>query len=209
MAEKVLFVRDGPILQNRENGEYFAVHYSNKFIEHYQFFGEEVSFLMRGQNVSKEEGKKYSLISNPSFRHIGIPNFKSIRTLQKRKEAKKIIKEAVDSHDVIITRILSAAGTIAFHYARKIGKPVLVECVARVYDALWNSGFASDIAPIRECLPEESHNLLVKPKQAGGFIRKIEHRITSSFAGHHLDKLRDWSVGMFNAELNFEKFKKN
>jgi glycosyltransferase involved in cell wall biosynthesis len=44
----------------------------------------------------------------------------------------------VDDHDVIILRLPSAAGAIAYEYAKSINKPILIEMVACVYDALWN-----------------------------------------------------------------------
>jgi glycosyltransferase involved in cell wall biosynthesis len=138
MPDKVLFVHDGPLLKNSEKGEFYAVHYSDKIINRYRFFAPNVTFLMRGKEVNSEQASKYSQIRDENFRHIEIPNFKSLGTLHKKKDAAKIIKQAVDDHDMLIARIPSAAGTIAINHARQTGKPVLVECVACVYDALWN-----------------------------------------------------------------------
>lgn len=135
---KVLFVHDGPLLGNKDQSVYYGVHYNNEIIERYSFFGSTVSFLMRYQEIEDAEAIRYSKITHPSFNFIELPNFKSIKTYHKKADAIKIIKKAVDDHDVIILRLPSAAGTIAFEYAKSINKPILIEMVACVYDALWN-----------------------------------------------------------------------
>lgn len=138
MNRKILFVHDGPLLYDENKGEYLAVHYNNKIVERYSYFGSQVSFLMRKKGISSVEKKNYSVIDHPAFQFIEIPNFKSISAYHKKREAKSIIEKAVQNHDVIIVRLPSAAGTIAFRYAKKYDKPILVESVACVFDALWN-----------------------------------------------------------------------
>lgn len=138
MNRKVLFVHDGPILCNQEQDEFYAVHYNNTIVERYSFFGKEVSFLMRKKMILDSEKNKFSRINHESFRFIDVPNFKSIKSYSNKSKAEVIIKNAVNSHDVIILRLPSAIGSIAFEYAKEMGKPVLIEMVACVYDALWN-----------------------------------------------------------------------
>ena len=135
---KVLFVHDGPLLSNKDQSVYYGVHYNDEIIERYSFFGSTVSFLMRFQGINEKEAINYTKINHPAFNFIEIPNFKSIKTFYKKSKAIKIIKDAVDQHDVIILRLPSASGTIAFEYAKSINKPILIEMVACVYDALWN-----------------------------------------------------------------------
>lgn len=134
---RVLFVHDGPLLIDSE-GWYYGVSFHNGLIERYTFFGDSVSFLMRKKSVPTAEKGNYNLIDHPAFQFIEIPDFKSIKTYFKKRVAKSIIEEAVKNHDVIIVRLPSAAGSIAFNHAKKYGKPVLVESVACVFDALWN-----------------------------------------------------------------------
>ena len=138
MLQKVLFVHDGPLLGNKDQSVYYGVHYNDEIIERYSFFGSTVSFLMRFQGINEKEAINYTKINHPAFNFIEIPNFKSIKTFYKKSKAIKIIKDAVDQHDVIILRLPSASGTIAFEYAKSINKPILIEMVACVYDALWN-----------------------------------------------------------------------
>ncbi len=136
--KNVLFVHDGPMYTNSDKSIYYGVHYNDILVERYTYFGTQVSFLMRSTAVSDLQAKNYSIIKHPAFSFIEVPNFKSISAYFKKGEAETIIKKAVDQHDVIILRLPSAIGTIAFEYAKSINKPILIEKVACVYDALWN-----------------------------------------------------------------------
>jgi glycosyltransferase involved in cell wall biosynthesis len=136
--KKVLFIHDGPMYANADKSIFYGVHYNDILIERYSYFGNKVSFMMRSNTVSEAQAKNYSVIQHPAFSFIDVPNFKSIRSYFNKNEATAIIKKAVDEHDVIILRLPSAGGAIAFEYASSINKPVLVEKVACVYDALWN-----------------------------------------------------------------------
>lgn len=138
IPKKVLFVHDGPILGNKDQTVFYGVHYNDEIIERYSYFGSTVSFLMRYQEIEDAEAVRYSKITHPSFNFIDLPNFKSIKTYHKKANSITIIKKAVDDHDVIILRLPSAAGAIAYEYAKSINKPILIELVACVYDALWN-----------------------------------------------------------------------
>lgn len=136
MGRKVLFVHDGPV--GIYNSEIYGIHYKNELVDRYSFFGEEVSFLMRSIPLNSQELDRYSKIDRSNFKLISFPNFKSIRTRHKKAEAKTIINKAVNDHDIILVRLPSAAGVLAFKEAKRLNKPVLVEFVACVYDALWN-----------------------------------------------------------------------
>jgi glycosyltransferase involved in cell wall biosynthesis len=138
MDKTVLFVHDGPMYKN-PSGDYFGISLDDKVVNRYSFFGKNVVFLMRGKTINKSEENRFSKITYPFFNLIEIPNFKSItKYLIKKKEAKKIIANAVSKSDVVIVRLPSTAGVIAFKYAQELKKPLLVEFVACPFDALWN-----------------------------------------------------------------------
>jgi glycosyltransferase involved in cell wall biosynthesis len=136
MIRKALFVHDGPLF-SYDKGIY-GIHYKNELVERYSFFGKKVSFLMREISLDSQGLDKYSKIDHPDFNFIPIPNFKSLKSLHNKNKARNLIHKAVETHDVIIVRLPSAAGVIAFKEAKKLNKPVLVEFVACVFDALWN-----------------------------------------------------------------------
>ena len=140
MSRKVLFVHDGPMGVHDNN--YYGVHYKNDLVERYHVFGDTVTFLMRVVPLTQNELSNYSLIDHSAFRFITIPNFKSIRSLHQKSQAETIIKTAVADHDMVIARLPSAAGVIALNEANRLGKPVMVEFVACVFDALWNYDWA-------------------------------------------------------------------
>lgn len=136
MGRKVLFVHDGPLGLYKK--QLYGIHYKNELVDRYSFFGETITFLMRSISLIKNDLDKYSKLDHPKLNFISFPNFKSIRIRHKKAEAKTIINKAVEEHDIIIVRLPSAAGVLAFKEAKRLGKPVLVEFVACVYDALWN-----------------------------------------------------------------------
>jgi glycosyltransferase involved in cell wall biosynthesis len=136
---KVLFVHDGPLYRDDLSGKLYGVHYDDKLIERYLFFGRHVTFLMRQEELPSGEVHGYTPLMSKNFLFIQIPNFKSFKNYFKnRKDAIEIIKNSVLNSDIIIVRLPSAAGIIAYKYAKVYCKPVHIELVACVYDALWN-----------------------------------------------------------------------
>lgn len=133
---KLLFVHDGPLFKNKSY--IYGNQINNHLVDRYVKIGSSITFLMRLKEIQNGECANYAIVDHPAFHFIEIPNFKSVRDYKNKFRAEKIIKNAVDTHDVIIVRLPSAAGVIAFNYAKKIKKPVLVEFVACVFDALWN-----------------------------------------------------------------------
>mgnify|MGYP001475658728 CR=1 FL=1 len=133
---KVLFVHDGPMFTY--NGRCYHNQVNNKLIERYTHLGENVCFLMRSKSIKYQETHNYKEITHPSFSFMSIPNSRSISTIYKKGEVSRIIHNKVDESAIVIARLPSSAGVAAVRYALKIKKPVLVEFVACVYDALWN-----------------------------------------------------------------------
>jgi len=126
------------MMSNSSKTTFFAVHYTNEIVERYSFFGQTVTFLMRNKIISQNESSSYTILNHPAFQFVEVPNFKSLRSILNKNIASSIIHDAVKNHDVIIVRLPSANGVIAKLIAEKLGKPVLVEVVACVFDALWN-----------------------------------------------------------------------
>lgn len=136
---RILFVHDGPMYYDNLKDKYYGIHYDDNLVNKYSLLGSQVTFLMRLKLISGSEIRKFSPINSPNFTFIQIPDFKSITSfLSQRSKARKIILNAIQNHDLIIVRLPSAAGAIAYHAARRINKPVLLEVVACVFDALWN-----------------------------------------------------------------------
>lgn len=190
MGRKVLFVHDGPMGVCNEG--YFGIHYKNALVDRYLFFGDQVTFLTREEKISPHETTKYSRMDHPAFRFIPFPNFKSLSTRHKKSQAQKIIYSAVEQHDVIITRLPSAAGVIAFRQAKRLNKPVLVEFVACVFDALWNYDWRGKLI---------AH---YKYRQYQRLMKQATHAIyvTEEFLQSRYPTTNGKSIGCSDVEIN-------
>ncbi|OYQ43948.1 glycosyltransferase family 4 protein [Flavobacterium aurantiibacter] len=155
--KKVLFVHDGPLYVNPEETRFYGIHYNNKLVERYLYFGDSVTFLMRSETIDETTASKYTEITREDFNFTAVPNFKSLRSRHNKAAAKEIVKKAVAEHDVIIIRFPSAIGVLAFYEARKLGKPILAEMVACVFDALWNYDWRGKILAVYKYLQYKVH----------------------------------------------------
>lgn len=143
---KVLFVHDGPLIVNSKN-EYYGLDYNNLVVERYLNLGNEVTFLMRVKKL--EDTSNFSHISNSNFRVIKIPETKDIKNYFKNKSAmENIVKKAVENSDVIIVRLPSMAGMVAYKFAEKAKKKIIVEVVACAFEGYFHhSNIGKIIAP--------------------------------------------------------------
>lgn len=138
MGNKVLFVNDGHTYKT-ESGDYYGVHYSEKIKNRYLQLGETVTFATRLRHIKDYEAGGYNKINKNNFNFVEIADFKSIKTyFPNIFKAQKLITRMIREHDVLVTRLPSASGTIAVKAARKLNKPYLVEYVGCTYDSYWN-----------------------------------------------------------------------
>ena len=170
MGNKVLFVHDGPLFVSKEGREFFGNQINDNLIDRYRSLGKTVTFLMRSRVLADFEKDNYSLIRHPDFRYINIPHFQSLLSYHSVRKAKSIIHNAISKHEVIIIRLPSAAGVIAFKEAKKQNKPMLIEFVACVYDSLWNYDWRGKILAkykfivLRNLMKNASHTIYVTDK---------------------------------------------
>jgi glycosyltransferase involved in cell wall biosynthesis len=136
---KVLFAHDGPLYLNEE-GQYFGAHFTDNHRKRFLQLGNEVTFLMRVNNLNKEKNQsRLHLISSSQAFFKKVPNFKSVKKYIKYKSlAENIIAKEVENHDVLVARLPSAIGGLAIKYAIKYKKPYMIEMVGCVFDAYWN-----------------------------------------------------------------------
>ncbi len=135
---KVLFVHDGYLYRDKDENIYGA-QYNNELVSRYAYFGDHVTFILREKIIETDQTVILDQINSQYFQFISIPNFKSITGFFKHnKVVKQSIFAAVQSHDIIVARMPSAAGGFAVQEAKRLGKPLLVELVACTYDAYWN-----------------------------------------------------------------------
>ena len=139
MLKKVLFAHDGPLYKDKE-GNYYGVTLNDSVRKRFLALGDSVTFIIRVNQIDTDDPpRKLSLIQGPAFNVIELPNAKSIRGFFKNYlKVRSIISKAVEEHDVLVARIPSLTGKLAFHSAKKLTKPTIVECVGCTFDAYWN-----------------------------------------------------------------------
>ena len=139
--------------------------FSTEALKRYTNVFDEVKFVSRQVKV-KEKPEKMTLANAERVEFVKVPDFKSIKTYYKKKQAEDIIKKEVLKADYVIART-SSIGFIAIKYAKKYNKPYLVEVVSCYWDALWNHSLKGKvIAPqsflkSKKIIREASHVVYV------------------------------------------------
>ncbi len=134
---KVLFVHNGPLFRGPD-GQMYGTHFTETVKERYLLLGEHVTFLMREAAIDRStEG--FSPISPRNFDFVAVPDLMSpAKRILNHAEAMRTVEAAVRQADVVVARIPSLTSRLAVRWARKLGKPYMIECVACNWDALWN-----------------------------------------------------------------------
>lgn len=131
-----MFVHDGPLYKNQE-GNYYGVDYNTDLKNRYLYLGDSVTFLIRVKDIS--DTSKLSAIDGDNLQVLAVHDFKSVfKYFTSRKKADIEIEQAVKGHDIIIIRLPSSIGFIAYKYALKYKKPYLIELVACPWDGYFN-----------------------------------------------------------------------
>ena len=134
---KVLFVHNGPLYRGPD-GQMYGTHFTEAVKERYLLLGEHVTFLMREARI---EGSTdgFSALSPRKFDFVAVADLMSpVKRILNHRRAMRTIEAAVRQADVVVARIPSLTSRLAVHWARKLGKPYMIECVACNWDALWN-----------------------------------------------------------------------
>jgi glycosyltransferase involved in cell wall biosynthesis len=134
---KVLFVHNGPLYRGPDGGVY-GTHYSEAIKQRYLQLGDHVTFLMREARFTGDMAR-YSPIAPDRFAFVAVPDLMSpTRRIRNHRDAMQIIDREVRTADLVVARLPSLTARLAVGRARVHGKPVLAECVACNWDALWN-----------------------------------------------------------------------
>lgn len=136
-VRKVLFVHNGP-LYRADDGGIFGTHYSDAIKQRYLQLGDHVTFMMREASL-KGDSSRYSRISESQFSFVPVPDLLSPSgRILNHHAAMRIIDREVRAADVVVARIPSLTARLAVKRAWALKKPIITECVACNWDALWN-----------------------------------------------------------------------
>lgn len=141
----LLFVHDTKFKEDTKGNLYTGGSYNTEVWNRYLSICDKLSVIATKEVNIYEEGiaknrfnyfdkERIDFIETTSSRD-SVKNFFSIKG---RNYTKAIIKELVRKNDYIICRLPSQNGNIAIKYAKKYGKPYLVEVVGCTWDSLWN-----------------------------------------------------------------------
>lgn len=135
--EKVLFVHNGPLYSDL-SGNYYGVHYTDKVIDRYLVLGDTVNFMTRVHPIENPRFQ-FSKLTSDSLKVTNVPDVLSpVGRLKNAARARAVIRKSVDDADIVVARIPSLIARWAVGYAKEMGKPYIVECVACNWDALYN-----------------------------------------------------------------------
>lgn len=143
---KVLFCHNGPITRD-DKGNFYGVAHNDRTFSRYYEIADELQILIRVKDLNEtEKTANLSQITVSPLEVIPVPNIMSAKGMIKyRREAKKIIYDAVKNADYVIARVPSAISYFAIDAAKKYDKPYLTEVVACPWDAYWNHGLIGKI----------------------------------------------------------------
>ena len=144
---KVLFVHNGPLYCS-DDGGIFGTHYSDAIKQRYLQLGDHVTFMMRAARLTGE-ASRYSRIHESQFSFVPVPDLMSPKgRIMNHREAMRIIDREVRAADLLVARIPSLTARLAVARARALGKPVITECVACNWDALWNHHWRAKLSAL-------------------------------------------------------------
>lgn len=135
---KTIFAHDH-IFYTKNQNVYSNGGLSSEVLNRYvKSFG-KIQVLARQEEISGEV-KNLTLSTTNDVEFIKIPNFKSVKNITKKIEAKKIIEKEIKTSDFVIARLPSSIGYLSVKYAKKHRIPYLIEVVGCVWDAYFNYG---------------------------------------------------------------------
>lgn len=152
MQRSVLFVHDTTFFrEQKEATSFYSTHLSTREISHYFGLGNRITVLGRIKTgpLVKE---KLNCITHPDIGFSSVANVNHpLRFLPSILKVRKEVIRQVSAHDVIIVRMSSTLGTMAYCAAKKQGKKVIVEVVSSAYEALSKHSLKGKVvAPIFE-----------------------------------------------------------
>lgn len=109
---------------------------SKEMLERYTKVFEEVVILSRQKEI-KKLNDKLTIASTERVKFVSVPNFKTLKTYYKKRDAQAIIDVEIGKGDALIARNSSIAD-LAINSAKKYKKPFLIEMVSCPWDSYWN-----------------------------------------------------------------------
>lgn len=143
---KLLYVHTAEKVKVSKNKKYYTdgTYDKNVWDRYLKFAQSEVNFYTSIDNhcYSQEElEKKFNEIPSEVNVIVTYNQNKSLKeyfNVKKRKQRRKQIEELVKKSDTVIIRVPCGIDRIVIKFAKKYGKPYMLEVVGCIWDSLWN-----------------------------------------------------------------------
>ena len=137
MATKVVFVHDH-VFKEFAGHVYSSASLSYSNMRAYRCAG-NLTIIGRGKKLAEEDAN-LSISSGEDVDHVLLPNIKSPKGLLSFFSVCREISRALDGSQLVIARLPSTFGLIAYRYAKKKGINILVEVVGNAKESLSSHG---------------------------------------------------------------------
>jgi len=137
MSDKVVFVHDH-VFKRGGKDIYSSASLSYENMKAYRCLG-KLSIIGRGRQLGPQD-KNLALSSGPGVEHTLLPDIKSLRGLTRIPSVLKRIEWAIKDASLVIVRLPSAFGLLAYYLAKRNSTTVLVEVVGNARESLTSHG---------------------------------------------------------------------
>ena len=126
---RVLFCNDGPIRMT-EDERYFAGALNDEYFSKYAILGKDITIATRVIGCTAEDEKKFTQLSSDKYTIVSVPNISNLKGIFFKKDAKKVLAEAIDNSDVIVVRVPGNISALAAQIAKAKKKVIIADVVA-------------------------------------------------------------------------------
>jgi glycosyltransferase involved in cell wall biosynthesis len=147
---KGAFFYDGPLTYDN-NGNYYGIALTNQLFSRYHNLCDSLEIIIRGVQLSRDEAKQYSKIDTKLYKIQLCPNISSAKgQILGKRIARQLIINKIREVDIVIVRLPSLIGELAYTEASTMGKTILLELVGDPFSAYWSHSLKGKlIAPFR------------------------------------------------------------
>lgn len=140
MLDRIVFAHDNVFFQDDEGR-----HYSGRGHfpwERYLGFARSITVAARVQKMPADASpKEFDLSSRSEVTFMPIPSLSHpIAKLTKPREARRLLRVALQDADALVARLPSEIGFAAMDVAEKMGRARALELVTCAWDSMWNYG---------------------------------------------------------------------
>ena len=153
---RVLFCNDGPIRMT-EDERYFAGALNDEYFSKYAILGKNITIATRVIGCTAEDEKKFTQLLSDKYTIVSVPNISNLKGIFFKKDAKKVLAEAIDNSDVIVVRVPGNISALAAQIAKAKKKVIIADVVGCAWDSLFNHSLKGKLVAVPSLLKEKKN----------------------------------------------------